>query len=306
MIMRTTDRADLNEIRIGYYIAGGWYDNAAKKHYDQKMQKVYVPDAEIEDARAQVMAEEAVKWATNKGYRLPIVNVFWRVRPNQLGSLAGINVSTTYNPSDLVIQFNSGPLKGNFDKFLGISAKSTAGTKDITFKNPGLGTVEDSLNIDLYGYVEEAILQSISTFGLSDNANERKREIRADKSIQQETTKIGSEVMSDVRDAVMKKMGSMSQDIVKGYILSDWMFADEVYPPFIKVTGMGVKAPFSARVEDPLKNDKVTKITTGKITLEKEGNTTIRVNANGSTIFRIRAKWESEPLCSPFKFSANP
>jgi hypothetical protein len=72
------------------------------------------------------------------------------------------------------------------------------------------------------------------------------------------------------------------------------------------VTGMGSKEPYTAKVENPLENDKLAAINSGKIQLVKTGNETILVSAGGKHIMKMRAKFESEKLASSFKFSGDP
>jgi hypothetical protein len=75
----------------------------------------------------------------------------------------------------------------------------------------------------------------------------------------------------------------------------------------VKVTGMGTKSgSITAKVDDPLKNDKLAAITGGNITLQKVGNESIGVSAGGKKILKMRAKFESEKLASTIKFSGDP
>jgi hypothetical protein len=62
----------------------------------------------------------------------------------------------------------------------------------------------------------------------------------------------------------------------------------------------------TAKVEDPLKNEKLSAIVSGQITLQKVGNESIGVSAGGKKILKMRAKFESEKLASTIKFSGDP
>lgn len=299
-----THLSDVNELMVGYFVNGKkWFDKDAEAHYIEKRKKVNVADHDAQMGRAEVMAEKFMSWAKAKGYS-QVKEVFWTARPGSLQAAVGpdIEVNPKENPTDILVRFSRGPGR----KFLGISAKATAGHSDIGFKNPGIGTLEKNLGIDLNSILSEKLEEAIKKFGLSENQAKRKLEIRANKKIQKQTQKIGSEALSEVIDEMLKKYKKMKPDDLQKHILTVWMDAGEVFPPYVKVTGMGAKVPYSAKVEDPLKNDKLAAINSNKIQLSKAGNETILVAAGNKHIMKMRAKFESEKLASSFKFSADP
>jgi hypothetical protein len=98
----------------------------------------------------------------------------------------------------------------------------------------------------------------------------------------------------------------MKQPELLSYLLSDWMDAEVMYPPYVKVTGMGSKPPYSAMVMDPTKNEKLDALSKYKITLEPVGNESIGVMAGSKKIMKIRFKFESEKMASTIKLSGEP
>jgi hypothetical protein len=302
---KNTDLADINEIYVGYTISKSWFDRDAKQQFESKRKKVSVEEYNAQIKRAEVMAAAALKWATSKGYR-GNPKVYWTARPGSLQEAVDptnkIQIDSRKNPTDILLKFTRGPSNG----FLGISAKSTKGTGDIGFKNPGIGTVETNLGINLSSINDAAIDYVVKTLKLPASSSARKMKIRSNAKIQNTTVALGSKVLSDIRDRLYKKLSSMSSNELKKYVLSDWLDAGELYPPYIKVTGMGAKPPYSANVEDPLKNEKLAAINSQKITVEKVGSDSIGVKAGSKKILKMRVKFESEKLASSVKFSGDP
>ena len=192
-------------------------------------------------------------------------------------------------------------------QFLGVSAKSTKGKGDIGFKNPGVGTVEKSLKIDLKEIINVEESEFTKRFNLSESKSKRKIEIRKNEKIVAESNLARDALLNKVRDALYKKLNSMSQPQLKIYILNDWMDAGSmIMPPYIKVTGHGNKAPFNASITDPLKDSKSNAIQKKKITVENVGNDAVGILAGGKKILKMRAKYESQAMASSLKFSGDP
>ena len=84
------------------------------------------------------------------------------------------------------------------------------------------------------------------------------------------------------------------------------MDAEVLIPPYIKVTGKGNKAPYSAVAMDPINNPKLTALSAHNIKLEKVGNESIGVSAGDKRIMKIRFKFESEKMASSLKLSGDP
>ena len=301
-----TDAADINEIMMAYYLAGKKWSlvhqsKDAKAQLDSKKAKV---DAEIivqKTLQAEAQAKEVLLWAKKNGYKSTVKKVFWTARPGVLAAAVGQDVDSRKNPTDVLIEFKDG-------KFLGVSAKATKTKGDIGFKNPGVGTIDKSLKIDLKGILDKEEQKIVKKLDLPASKSERKKYIRANTTIQKVTQESGSLILKKIRDGLLKKVKSMSQKDIRDYLLDDWLDASNAaYPPYIKVTGMGKKPPFSAKVEDPLKNDKLSALMQAKkIKAEPIGNDSVGITADGKRILKMRAKYESEKIASSLKFSGDP
>ena len=105
---------------------------------------------------------------------------------------------------------------------------------------------------------------------------------------------------------MIARLLKMKQPALRKYILSDWMDAEVLIPPYIKITGQGNKAPYSATVMDPIDNPKLAALGKYSIKLEKVGNESIGVSAGSKHIMKIRFKFESEKMASSLKLSGDP
>jgi hypothetical protein len=303
MATANTVLSDINEIYTGYVLAGNkWFDNAAKLQYEQRVKQAQPHEVEDAQGKAVAMAAEFIKWAKANGYKAPVKQVWWTARPNSMTSAFGEPVDQKKNPTDILVKFSDGPSKG----FLGLSAKATQGSGDIGFKNPGIGTVDRSLNISLADEYKNQLDQTIKKFRLPVGATERKLYIRANPKVKIETEAIGVQILAAMRDELFVRINRMNQKELMKYLLSDWMDAEILRPPYIKVTGQGNKPPYKATVMDPVKNEKLEALGKYPITLEKVGNESIGVKAGEKKIMKIRFKFESEKMASSVKLSGDP
>lgn len=295
--------SDINEIYTGFVLAGNkWFDNQAKAQYESRTKQAKPEEVIDAQGKSEVMASEFIKWARNNGYKGNIVNVWWTARPGSMSSAVGREVNQRKNPTDILVRFTSGPADG----FLGLSAKATQTKGDIGFKNPGLGTVDKSLGLNLTGEYNNQLNKTIEKYKLPDSAQQRKTYIRSNPKIKNETEKIGVQILSAMRDELYIRLLKLKQPELLKYLLTDWMDAEVMYPPYVKVTGQGNKPPYSASVMDPVKNDKLDALATKKITIEKVGNESIGVKAGDKKIMKIRFKFESEKMASSVKLSGDP
>jgi hypothetical protein len=300
---QNTILSDINEIQTGYFLAGKkWYDSDAKNQFNARVKQA--KEDEVADAigKAEVMAAEFIGWAKQNGYSGNVKSVWWTARPGSMKAAVGEEVDQKKNPTDILVKFTSGPNNG----FLGLSAKATKTKGDIGFKNPGIGTVDKSLNINLAAEYKKILESTIKKLKLPESTSERKTFIRANSGIKQKTEKIGSDLLSSLRDMLLIRMSRMKQQELIRYLIQDWMDADITYPPYIKVTGQGKKVPYSATVMDPTENEKLSALQKYKITLEKIGNESIGVKAGSKKIMKIRFKFESEKMASSVKLSGDP
>jgi len=304
-----TDLADINEILLGYFMAGSSWSKLgteAKTQHDEKAKKATADEYDQQYGRAEAMAEYSIAWAKANGYSGNIKKVWWTARPGSMEEAVGRPVDQSKNPTDILVQFSKGPASG----FLGVSAKSTKGKTDIGFKNPGLGTIEKALTLKLKKIDDDAIAEMVEKFKkqkLSTTGSVRKTQIRANPGIQKVTIQRGAKVLTDIRDKLFTKLKTLSNEKLRNYILSDWIDSDsEMFPPYIKATGMGKVAPYTAKIDDPLKNEKLDYINAEKLTLSKVGDNSIGIKAGSKQIMKMRVKYESEPLATSIKFSGDP
>jgi len=295
--------SDINEIYTGYVLNGNkWFDSTAKAQYNQRVKQAQPNEVEDAQGKAVAMATEFTKWAKASGYKIPVKKVWWTARPNSMSQAVGYSVDQKKNPTDILVQFTSGPSNG----FLGLSAKATQGSGDIGFKNPGIGTVDRSLGLSLAQEYKNQSDQTVKKFVLPESANARKIYIRQNPGIKKQTEEIGVKILSAMRDEMLVRLKKFKQPELIKYLLSDWMDAEILKPPYIKVTGQGNKPPYKAVVVDPVKNEKLDALGKYPITLEVVGNESIGVKAGEKKIMKIRFKFESEKMASSVKLSGDP
>jgi len=295
--------ADINEIWVGYVLAGNrWFDADARRQFEERIKQA--SPAAVEDAKgkAEAMAVDFLKWAKKAGYKGKPTQVWWTARPNSMTKAVGQEVNQKKNPTDVLIRFADGPANG----FLGLSAKATKSKGDIGFKNPGIGTIDRSLNTSFAATLKDVTEDTIRRLDLPPSTKARKQFIRANKDIQKQTIEAGVTTMREFRDILLKRLLQFDQASLKKYLLDDWMDAEVLYPPYVKVTGQGKKAPYKAVTMDPLKNDKLSAFSKNDIELEPIGNESIGVKAGPKKIMKIRFKFESEKMASSLKLSGDP
>jgi hypothetical protein len=294
--------SDINEILVGYFLNNSkWYDVEAKTKYNQRVKQVSPADLNRATEHAKVMADEFLNWAEGKGYKTPIKEVHWTARPGIMTRLVGVEVDQKVNTADTLIKFRSGPSDG----WLGLSAKSTKGRGDIGFKNPGIGTIDRLLRIDIAGEYKSQLKQAVATFNLPASDAARKTYLRSpkNKKIKEATEELGTIMLSAMRDELYNKLSTMTNKEIFEHITENWMNANVMYPPYVKITGQGEKPPYTATVIDPTENEKLSALGTLDISLEKVGNESIGIMAAGKKVMKMRFKFESEKLASSVKMS---
>lgn len=296
--------SDINEIMTGYFLANSkWFDPEAKRQYEARAKQAKPEEVQDAVGKAEAMAAAFIKWAKQNGYGGNVKEVWWTARPGELARASkNPNADSRKNPTDILALFSSGPANG----YLGLSAKATKGKGDIGFKNPGIGTVDRALGLDLADKYNQQVKALVDKLALPANTSERKSYIRANPKIKEQTEEIGKKVLAAMRDELMVRLSKMKQPELMKYLLSDWMDAEVLYPPYIKVTGQGSKAPYAAAVMDPVNNEKLGALSKYDIKLEKVGNESIGVTAGVKKIMKIRFKFESEKMASSVKLSGDP
>lgn len=297
----TTDLADINETLLAYCLNGGeWFDKDAKGQHDRKRDLLTPDEYIIQAGRARVMCLDVKRWAQNQGYS-GRESIQWTARKGDIQRALGENIDFGQNPSDILLKYRRGPSEG----YLGISAKSTGSKRDIGFKNPGTGTLDEILNLNMTKINEEASKEFKETYDLPDKMNERKRKIESDKTLKAEATKKGDVVLEKIRDSLFKKFKSMNDKERASHMVNYWLSSSgSIFPPYIIVTGRGESEPFSSEIKDPLSNNKVARLTQNKITFSKSGKKSIDVKGGGQTVFKIRVKFSYCPMAGSVTFSA--
>jgi len=300
-----TDLSDVNELFILFLLSSEtWSSQEVKDIFDKKYQSIGEEEASLQLERARFMVQAFLSWAEQAGYLTPIKNVWWTGRPGTLQSIFQINIDQRKNPTDILVQFTDGPSDG----YLGMSAKSTRGRSDISFKNLGVGSVETDLQIDISSATNQMTDDVIKQLGLPVQMEERKTFIRSNPEIRSLTRQAGTQILEKVRDILFDKLKEFDDEYLKCYILDTWLNASvDKYPPYIKVTGIGKKlGSIRARVEHPLDNDKVRSLSQGLIYIEKYGWASVGVSGSDKRVMKIRAKYSSEKLASSLKLMGDP
>jgi hypothetical protein len=303
LMTANTILADINEIYTGYVLNNNvWFDSEAKRQFDSRVKQAQPEEVKDAIGKSRVMAKEFIKWAKSEGYRLPVKKVWWTARPNSMSVAVGYPVDQKKNPTDILIKFSSGPSDG----FLGLSAKATRGKGDIGFKNPGIGTIDRSLTLRLSEEVKKRTDAIIKQLDLPSSAIIRKKYIRENPGIKAKTEAAGVELMSNLSDKLLVRIKKFTQQDLMKYLLSDWMDADIIKPPYVKITGMGNREPYTASSMDPTTNEKLDAMAKNELTLTRVGNESIGVMAGDKKIMKIRFKFESEKMASSMKLSGDP
>ena len=300
-----TLKADVNEILLGYHILGSTW-NGFQKESEVKNQlsirRSQIGDTEynIQEERAKVQATKSLDWARANNYGNRVVKAWWTARPGILSEAVGYEVDSSKNPTDTLVQFET-------DRFLGLSAKSTAGKGDIGFKNPGIGTIDKALSLDLAGIVKEENDDFVEIYGLSTTQSVRKREIRSDRNLIEASNDARNITLEIVRDVFYNKLNVLSNKKLKEYVLSDWLDATKtISPMYIKVTGHGSEYPYTASLMNPLQNSKIEALHKSNLTVSKVGNDSVGVETINKRILKMRVKYESQAMASSVKFSGDP
>jgi len=292
--------SDINEILIGFFINNNvWYDDDAKKQYETRVKQVTPEDLNRATEHAKVMATEFIKYAKSHDYKMPIKGVYWTARKGSITKLVGIEVDQTKNTTDTLVKFSSGPFYG----WLGLSAKSTKGKTDIGFKNPGVGTIDKVLKTNIGEEYKKELKKIIESLKLPNTDSARKSYIRSNPEIKKLTEEIGVRILSTMRDELYNQLVKMKPKEILDHIIDQWLNANNMYPPYVKITGQGNKPPYRAVVMNPTKNEKIDALSTLKISFQKVGNESIGVMADGHKIMKMRFKFESEKLASSVKMS---
>lgn len=112
----------------------------------------------------------------------------------------------------MLIEFSNG-------SFLGVSAKSTKTKGDIGFKNPGVGSIDKYLDLDIRSMIRERENEFAENMDLPKAKKNRKKAIRDDENLKQKAEQVGYQVLVEARDILLEKLKSLSQDDLREHIL---------------------------------------------------------------------------------------
>jgi len=243
--------SDVNELHIAFVLANrNWAKVGAdaQNHYNKRIGEITKEEAEVAIGRAEKMAQEFLKWAYKNKYTGGIKGVWWTSKPGAITRIVGREVPQNGNPADVLVQFSSGPADG----YLGISAKSTSSAKkDIAFKNPGIGTIDKILKLNLVKKIEKVTEDAVKKLSLPESAEKRKAYLRSNPGVRKQTIAIGDKLLMDLRDDIFECYSRMKPHKLVHHMLDEWLDAEIVYPPYVKITGKGEQSPFTAEITHP-------------------------------------------------------
>lgn len=297
--------ATYSEITLAEHIAGN--ETSFLHHYDvlyDKKQEAVSVIGLNEQARldrlCEKMSSAIVDWLVEHplySYS-QIRKIYWTATPNAIRVATGNkNLNFRKNPSDIVIRFYTG-------QFLGVSAKTTKKKNNFSFKNPGIGTIEKSLGVTLTDQYTTTLEGCISKYNLPRLSKERKSVIRRNPDLKTTIDRIGSEQLKIITDKLIDVFLGMSQDDLRRHLLEDWFNSYEKADlPYIQVCANNSKY----YVTDPSSSKPVQVLSqASNIHTNRLGNETIGVYADGTPVFTIRAKFDSQKMAGSIKFAAEP
>ena len=297
-----TPAVDVNEILLGYYALGSWtgYQDKSKvkQQLNQRKKEIEPEKYELQDRRAEEMAKASINWAHNNGYKGNVTKVWWTARPESLSKIFGFKIDSRSNPTDTLFQFQDG-------QYLGVSAKSTKNKGELTFISPGIGTFDKDLGLSLSKDIKKKEEKIINELDLPKVQSKRKAYIKANPDVKEKTDEYGKIIMMDVRDKILQKLSSMSQEDLRQYILSKWLrSSDTIYPRYIVTTGRyGEKnKPIQVDIKDPMKNSKLVAMN-GKLKVYPVGTFSIGIEGDGTKLFKCRVKYEDRKIASTIKLN---
>jgi hypothetical protein len=228
-----TFQSDLNELSLGYFLNGEkWWSPECREVFESRVRTLKADnkqDIVIQVERSRHMATEVFTYTGQQS----IASVFWVSRGN--GADIYPDMSATH-PADLLLEFQN-------HEWLGVSAKSTNGRGDIGFKNPGLGTIEKALSVNLSGRISEVTQEMVKRFSLPDAQEARKKYLRAHTAIQSVTTMQGTLLLNEIRAKVLDACQNVSQDALRTFLLTSLLDSDsDTWPTLCQGHWIRVKA----------------------------------------------------------------
>jgi len=306
--------ADINEIWLAYLLNNNSFPGTSSQDYNTRISQVTTQEITQQQGRAKACYDRFLLFLSRQGLGNPVA-AHWTARSGTMTSIVGFPVDQTKNPTDVLVELDSG-------QFYGISLKSVKSGKT-GFKNPGIGTIESDLGLTSKPFsaiIEKYKKQVIAAYPVLNVSSDTQRK----NILQQQKNKVikdaiyatyAKECYKELTEALYNHLTNnmlpWEQKVFLGHSL---MNEDEetMKVPYVKLTGSGTgTGPFRASLYDPVASSKARKIAARgagfAIDTGKQG--TIKVNA-GKTgervkyMFSIRWKWASTYFASPMKLSA--
>jgi len=304
--------ADINEIWLAYLLNGNSFPGTSSADYSNRTSQVTPQEITVQQGRAKAVYDRFLLFLSRQGLGSPVA-AHWTARPGSMTSIVGFPVDQSKNPTDVLVELDSG-------QFYGISLKSVKSGKT-GFKNPGIGTLETDLGLSGKPFtkiVDKWKKQVMTAYPqLNVNSDSQRKTIlknAKNKAIKDAVySTYGKACYDELTQALYDHLtGSMEPWEQKVFLGHSLMNEDEetMKVPYVKITGSG-NGPFRASLYDPVASSKAKKIAARGagfvIDAGKQG--TIKVNA-GKTgervkyMFSIRWKWSSTYFASSMKLSA--
>jgi hypothetical protein len=163
------------------------------------------------------------------------------------------------------VQFSDGPMNG----FLGISAKSIKISRNVVYKNPGLGIFDEKLDLKLTDYVKSETDKIVKEYRLSPVSAQRAKQILDDPELKNEMVIRGTVLLNRIREQIFQRFLKMNQDDVKEFINQNLVISEVLYPPFIVLVSTGTRSPFKITITNPVENPKAQALIFGDLNFTK-------------------------------------
>lgn len=306
--------ADINEIWLAYLLNNNSFPGTSAQDYTTRVSQVSTQEISEQQGRAKASYDRFLLFLSRQGLGSPVA-AHWTARPGSMASIVGFPVDQSKNPTDVLVELDSG-------EYYGISLKSVKSGKT-GFKNPGMGTIESDLGLSnkpFSAIVEKYKKQVIAAYPQlnvsSDTARKTILKQPKNKAIKDAIyATYGKACLDELSKALYNhltnNMDPWEQKVFLGHSL---MNEDEetMKVPYVKLTGSGTgNGPFRAQLYDPVANSKARKIAArgAGFVLDTKKQGTIKVNAGKSGVrvkymFSIRWKWSSTYFASSMKLSA--
>jgi len=258
---------------------------------------------------AKENAKDLKSQLEKEGYTIDEVVWTAQLRGDGLAKAAGIEgLNERNNQSDILFKVTN---KDGEKETLGVSLKAATGSttypRDIPFFNGGLGT--ESRRFGLQGLDEETnkmAADARSKLGItSKGQSAQKAAIKGDASLKKQADAEGAKITQLVRDRMINQMQTMDQNELRG-LLSTMTGAPTGAGAALKtykLTGYA-KGSQSTKIEDAV-DGRVPRALreAARFTIVPTGNSSIRIEADGVPLMKVRAKYASQALASSIKFS---